>query len=247
MEKKRYTGLDCLRGCILISMILYHGTWDLVYLFGADWEWFHSTLAYVWQQSICWGFVLLSGFCWQLGKKHWKRGLTVFVAGAIVTLVTKMFMPEDIIIFGVLTMLGSCMILMIFLDKGLQRWNPIGGFLLFFGLFVVTRNVNQGYLGFESWNWLQLPSNLYINSFTTYLGFMKPGFFSTDYFSIIPWLFLFLTGYFLQNIFEKYNWLDAFCFVKCRCLEWLGKRSLVIYMLHQPVIYTVLYMIHKCF
>ena len=34
MERRRYQVLDTIRGCALVSMILYHTSWDLVYLFG---------------------------------------------------------------------------------------------------------------------------------------------------------------------------------------------------------------------
>lgn len=244
MQGKRYNGLDCLRGVVLISMILFHTTWDLVYLFGREWEWFQTGVARLWQQSICWSFILLSGFCWHFGKRPLKRGLIVLVSGAVITIVTKLFMPTGVVFFGVLTLLGSCMLLMIPLNKMLKRWNPVLGALLFFVAFVVTRNVNYGYLGFEQWNWLSLPKQWYANWITTYFGFMHPGFFSTDYFSLIPWLFLFITGYYLMLIFEKFQWLDMLRVPKCSWLEWLGRHSLVIYMLHQPVVYGVLLLLH---
>ena len=50
-------------------MIAYHACWDLVYLFHADWDWYRGTGAYIWQQSICWTFILLSGFCFSLGRR----------------------------------------------------------------------------------------------------------------------------------------------------------------------------------
>ena len=67
MEKKksgseRLALLDSLRGLTLISMILYHACWDAVYLLGANWPWYGSRAAYIWQQSICWTFIMLSGF-----------------------------------------------------------------------------------------------------------------------------------------------------------------------------------------
>ena len=91
----RYALLDELRGLDLISMMLYHACWDLVYLFHADWDWYRGTGAYIWQQSICWTFILLSGFCFSLGRRPLRRGLTVFGCGWVVTLVTVLFMPEE--------------------------------------------------------------------------------------------------------------------------------------------------------
>lgn len=63
----RYALLDELRGLDLISMMLYHGTWDAVYLFGVAVPWYAGTPGRLWQQSICWGFILLSGFCLPMG------------------------------------------------------------------------------------------------------------------------------------------------------------------------------------
>ena len=63
----RYRLPDTLRGALLLSMIAYHTGWDLVYLFGYRVPWFTASPGYVWQQSICWGFILLSGFCLGLG------------------------------------------------------------------------------------------------------------------------------------------------------------------------------------
>ena len=59
--RRRIASLDALRGLTLVSMIAYHACWDLVYLVHADWDWYRGTGAYIWQQSICWTFILLSG------------------------------------------------------------------------------------------------------------------------------------------------------------------------------------------
>ena len=41
--KKRLHLLDALRGLCLISMIAFHGMWNLVYLFGVDAPWYRET------------------------------------------------------------------------------------------------------------------------------------------------------------------------------------------------------------
>ena len=63
MKYRRYQTLDTVRGCALVSMILYHASWDLVYMFGVNWPWYHGFAAHVWQQSICWTFI-------QIGRAH---------------------------------------------------------------------------------------------------------------------------------------------------------------------------------
>jgi len=103
--------------------MLYHGCWDLVNLFGIQADWYYGLPGHLWQQSICWVFILLSGFCVQLGHHTLRRGAQVFGAGALVTAVTLLFMPEDRVVFGVLTLLGSAMLLTGLLEKQLREVN----------------------------------------------------------------------------------------------------------------------------
>ena len=70
----RYALLDELRGLDLISMMLFHVCWDLVFLFDVNMRWYAGTPGRLWQQTICWVFILLSGFCVQLGHHTLRRG-----------------------------------------------------------------------------------------------------------------------------------------------------------------------------
>ena len=149
--RTRLPFLDALRGFTLIHIIAFHGLWNLVYLFGVKADWYRGMPGYIWQQWICWTFILLSGFCWNLGRQHLKRGLMVFGGGAIVSAVTCLVMPESRILFGVLTCLGSCMLLLIPLEILLKKVSAPAGLFLSFGLFVLLRNVPDRALGFEGW------------------------------------------------------------------------------------------------
>ena len=238
-KENRYLYLDSLRGLTLLSMILYHTIWDLVYIAGVKLDWFRTDAAYIWQQSICWTFILLAGFCWSLGRRKLKRGCVVFAAGALIMLVTGIFLPAQRIIFGVLTLLGSCMLLMIPLEKVMRRIPETVGFPLSVFLFLLTKDINSGYLGFGSLKLVSLPKAWYDGGYVmTFLGFMDKDFYSTDYFSLFPWIFLFLAGYFLYRI-AKRGALDWAGFNRLgnKPLAYLGRHSLLIYMLHQPIIY----------
>lgn len=237
MKKIRYRKLDAIRGIALINMIAYHAIWDLVYLYGFQWNWYQSEIGYIWQQGICWTFIFLSGFCCSLGRNPIKRGLTVFLAGAVITAVTLVIMPENRVVFGVLTLIGSCMVIAGVFERQLNRFRPLVGVLLSFGLFLLTRNVNGGWLGFERFRLCKVEPKLYSNLVTTYFGFPMNDFYSTDYFSVVPWLFLFMAGYFLFQVLEKTKAAGMLEKSVCVPLEWLGRHSLPLYMLHQPVIY----------
>ena len=226
MEKRvRLHGLDLLRGVTLLSMIAYHGTWNLVYMFGVDLPWYDALPGHIWQQSICWTFILLSGFCFSMGSRPLRRGLEVFGGGILVTAVTLAVMPENRILFGILTFTGSAMMVMVPLEKLLRKIPALPGLAAAFGLFVF----------FDNW---QAPGWLHRNLLTAYLGFPTGSFVSMDYFPILPWIFLFITGYFLYRIFHSRGW-DVKCFARGNVpwLNWLGRHTLPIYLLHQPVLY----------
>ncbi|MCF0229738.1 MAG: DUF1624 domain-containing protein [Parasporobacterium sp.] len=240
MEKKsRYNTIDEIRGLAIVSMILFHAAWDLVYMFGADWPWYRSAGAYIWQQSICWSFILISGFCFSLGRRQLLRGLITFGCGLAVTAVTCIFSYDERVIFGVLTLLGSCTLLMLPLSRLLRSVSPVAGICLSSALFFLTRNINDHFLGFEGLNLIRLPDSLYCSPVSTFLGFPEPDFFSTDYFSLFPWFFLFAAGYFLFRCLEKSSIMTALTPQRIRPLGFIGRHSLIIYMVHQPILYGV--------
>ncbi len=239
MEKQRYNVIDMIRGIAIINTIAYHALWDIVYIFGTRLGWYTSRGAFVWQQCICYTFILISGFCRSMGSNKLKRGLTVFAASILITLVTLAFVPNNLVLFGILSLIGSAALIMIPLDRLFSRINSYAGAIASILLFVFTRNINAGYIGFGVFS-LYLPRFLYSNLFTAYLGFPAPGFASADYFPIFPWLFLYFTGYFLYRIFERNGWLRHLTHKSVAPLEFCGRHSLLIYMLHQPAIYGVL-------
>ena len=256
-NSNRLEVLDLLRGLTLISMICYHAAWDLVYMFGVEWPFYKSLGGYVWQQSICWSFILLSGFCVPLGKRPVRRGLIVFFCGAAVTAVTLIFMPSNRVVFGILTFMGSAMILAgglhntihnsltmtVHADDSLHNSGDpsphtanttLAAPILTFLTFLLLKPINSHRLAFN----IPLPEALYRNNLTACFGFPPKSFFSTDYFSLLPWIFLFFTGYFLYFlILPKYR--KALEKAPCKPLQFIGRHTLFIYMLHQPVIYLI--------
>ena len=115
----RRPGLDTIRGITLLSMMAYHACWDLVYMFHQDWAWYTSFGAYLWQQSICWTFILLSGYCFHLGRHPLRRGLLTLAASAVVSVGAQAAGAP--IRWGVLTLLGAAALLTIPLERLLQE------------------------------------------------------------------------------------------------------------------------------
>ena len=250
----RYALLDELRGLDLVSMMLYHACWDLVFLFDVNMRWYAGTPGRLWQQTICWVFILLSGFCAPFGRYMLRRGTVVFGAGAVVTLATLVFMPGNRVIFGVLTFLGTAMLLTGVLEPLLKKVMPAVGLAVSAVLFAVCYPVGSGWVGLGGWK-LMLPQSLYANYFTAFFGFYPDWFYSTDYFGLLPWLFLFWAGYYLHKAVGRRRMeplrrpvcpalgrrrMEPLRRPVCPALGWMGRHSLLLYLLHQPVIYGVL-------
>ena len=200
----RYALLDELRGLDLVSMMLYHACWDMMFLFGIWMDWYAGMPGRLWQQTICWVFILLSGFCVPLGHRTLKRGAQVFAAGALVTVVTLVFMPEDRVVFGVLTFLGSAMLLTGVLEPLLKKIPPAAGLAVSAVLFALTYHLDERWLGFGGLR-LALPD---------------------------AW-------YFLHGVVGRAR-MEPLRRSVCPALGWMGRHSLLLYLLHQPVIYGVL-------
>lgn len=238
---QRHTWLDALRGLALLNMIAYHASWDIVYLMGVDWAWFSGTGAHLWQQGICRTFILLSGFCWCFSRRWLCHGIKVFAAGLLVTAVTLIAMPENVVWWGVLTFLGAAGLLTGVLQPVLRKIPPWAGVIAAYALFALTKSVEWGTLaGRELPLWLYRGGHL-----SAFLGFPPRGFFSTDYFPLLPWCFWFLIGYFLFHLWKPYEERLPLGSSPIPVLDWFGRHSLVIYLVHQPTVYAVLMAIQR--
>ena len=227
MKPKRIWELDAFRGLCVLGMVLVHLVFDLVYLYQlVDWQypvWFSFVMD--------WGgvlFLLISGICVTLGRRSVRRGLIVLVCGFLCSLVTwgmyRLNMADRglIIYFGVLHCLGCCMLLW-----PLFRKLPNGVLAVVGGIMAVAGIILRG-MHFPIGMWL-MP-----------LGFQPEQFLSSDYFPLLPQLGFFLLGTVLgRTVYRKGESLLPRVNPEMPVLRFLqlcGKHSLWIYLLHQPIL-----------
>lgn len=235
--RERYHLIDSLRGLAVVNMVLYHFLFDVYILQGFDPGWRSIPAVHLWQQGICWTFLLVSGLSFHLGRRHWKNSLIISGCGLLVTVVTLIAEPEEAIWCGVLTLLGAALFLTALARPLLERIPTLPGAVGSFGIFLLTRSLQRGVIALGSVTLCPVPEALYQRGLMTVLGFPGPGFYSSDYFPILPWLFLYLTGYFLGRMLLRRppRWLSH----SVPGLDWLGRHSLLIYLIHQPVAMVV--------
>ena len=225
--KHRIWELDAFRGLCVLGMVLVHFVYDLIDLYQlVSWkypDWFLAVMN--------WGgilFILISGICATLGSRSVRRGLVVLLCGLICTAVTWGmyrfgFAYQDIIIyFGVLHCLGTCMILW-WLFKRLPTV-----LLAVLGIALSVAGLSLRGMAFDTGMWL-MP-----------LGFPPYDFLSSDYFPLLPNLGYFLLGAALgRTVYRKKETLLPKVNARnpiLRFLQLCGKHSLWIYLLHQPIL-----------
>lgn len=226
---KRIEVLDLCRSLCVIVMVAWHALYDLALFGGLDMAVMKSLPARLIAFLCAGGFILISGVCARFSRKNIHRGFFIFCVGLALSLVmARMKMP---VAFGILQFFGTAMILYGLLRERTDPWEsarfPAACLLLFAATWLLTENVTVGF------RWLYP------------LGFRSEGFYSADYYPLLPWMFLFLTGTWLGG-----RWIrnpDRPILSK-RChplLTFAGRHSLVIYLLHQPVIYATFALIFR--
>jgi uncharacterized membrane protein len=79
-----------------------------------------------------------------------------------------------------------------------------------------------------------------------WLGLTPAGFQTLDYFPLLPWFGVTMLGIFMGNIAypgyrRKYNLIDLSNQQLISALELMGRNSLLIYIVHQPLLVFLLY------
>ncbi len=242
----RYFLIDGIRGLAIVNMVAFHFFYDVFIVYGKNPDWYGMPATRIWQQMICWTFIVISGFVWQWGMQgNFWRGMRLNLYGLVISLVTLAVMPSETIWFGILNFIGCAILLMFPLEKAAKKIPPVWGMAASFALFILCRQIPHGFLGIGNLVQIQLPKVLYSIKVLTPFGFPYPDFYSSDYFPILPWMFLFLCGFFLNRIFMGHiSWRRAAC-RKIKFLSALGSKAIWIYLVHQPVIMVVCMMLFE--
>lgn len=230
-EHRRYPELDALRGIAVLLMIAYHLAFDLSFFYGIDIPLFPNEIL---ARSIAAVFLLLIGICYVISvqrtapgdrwKKSWKRALLVLAGAAVVSGATWIFDPASFVRFGILHLIGVSALLQP-LPCRLRRWNILLGASVLLTLLVLPQSGSAWLLPF---------------------GFMPSGFFSVDYYPLLPWFGVILLGMGIGDVLyvpKQAAILHRLSALKYPSwLLWIGRRALVLYVVHQPIILLVLWM-----
>lgn len=230
----RFWELDFLRGIAIIMMVIFHLLWDLNYfnfleisLYTGFWGYFQKATAGLFLFLV--GVVLTISYNRRKEnsvQKFLKRGLLVFGAGLILTIFTLIAFPEQFIYFGILHLIGVSIILSIPLINRKYLNLVVGLIIISLGTFVNLFSLKVPYM---VWLGLDMPTQ------------------TLDFFPVIPWFGVVLLGLFAGNMLYE-NGARKIEIQKeepknLGFIGFLGKNSLLIYFIHQPILFTMIYII----
>ena len=205
-------------------MIVWHFLYDLALAGLVPETLLQSPVMELARYAVAGSFIAISGVCARLSKRPLRRGLIVLAAALLVSAVTYLIGAP--VYWGILHLLGVCMLLYAAVRK---RWERLpataacGAALLVFALTFA------------------LPVRVRVRvgvPFLFPLGLRTAAFASADYYPLLPWGALFFAAAAAAERLgdrppeTKYESAP-------RALVWMSRRSLLIYLVHQPVLFAL--------
>ena len=227
--------LDVLRGISVSAMIVYHFFWDLGYFKFIELENMTQGLPLLCAQCIGASFIVISGISFRLAShsknfsiKFFKRLMVLVLICSLITSITFILDKKSFIFFGILHFLATCSLIGLLFLK-IKNNN------LVFILFVCSLLVSVSQISFD------LPSHF------SWLGLNSEVPITNDFYPIFPWVSFYILGLWVSEPVRIYlthrnssygNDYPKF-FIIYKGLQFLGRNSLTVYILHQPIFFSL--------
>lgn len=234
---QRYPLLDALRGLAIVMMISFHFSYDLTAYGFAHWNFYTDPFWLNYRTLIVSTFLSVMGMSLYLSHRsgiHWaalrRRLLILGGCAALVSIGSVFFAGERWISFGILHFITVASFLGIWFVRHATLSVIVG-----IGLIVIGNQLQMGVFDQTGLHWIGLMTH-------------KPA--TEDYVPLLPWFGVVLLGNALMHLALTKGW---FPLVQTwqgqgwigQNLRWLGRHSLLIYMLHQPLLLGLLYPVQQ--
>jgi uncharacterized membrane protein len=240
-EHRRFWEVDTVRGIAVVLMICYHFVFDLYY-FGAYSGNMYSVPWQITARSIGSTFIVLMGLSLtlryhrlehklerkQMFPKYLLRGAKLIAWGMVITVVTYFVIGRGFVVFGILHLLGVSTILAFpFLRS---RWASLVTGIVVIGLGFYLNGLRSLFPWF------------------LWIGVKQFGRMMFDWYPVFPWFGVALLGVFVGLTLyprgsPRFALPDLSHSVPIRALTFLGRHSLPIYLIHQPILLGLLILV----
>lgn len=226
----RVRAIDALRGTALLMMFAYHFAFDLRYygVTAADFE--HDLFWLGFRALIVTSFMTLVGISIVLAgaqgasiQKFLRRVGLIALGAAAATLASWLLFPASFIYFGIL----HCIALTSLLAWPMRKAPALA---LATGVVIVVAGLafTSPFFDAKQWSWI---------------GFMTHKPFTEDYVPLAPWAGITFIGIALGHALARKRFRAIASFERAPVwLQWMGRHSLVIYLVHQPIFMGVLWL-----
>ena len=230
----RVPAVDVARGVAIVAMVVYHLSWDLTFFHLVDWPVEDGRFWRVFRTLIAGSFLTLVGVGLVLAgrdglnRRRFTRRLAAILAGALaISGATWFILPGAWIFFGIL----HCIALASLLGLLVLRW-PVWLLLAAAATVAALPPVAADPVFDRPWL-------LWVG-----LGTVPPV--TNDYVPLVPWFAWTLAGVALGRLLLRPGRLTPAIWhwpgqgAAARALAWGGRHSLVVYLVHQPVLIALI-------
>ncbi len=234
----RYEKLDILRGIAITLMIIFHINYSLTNIFWINFLNFSDILwIIIWKISV-FLFIIVSWISFLLAEKKYKNNIYkkylkysfyLWILSFFITFLTYLFINSQIILFGIIHFFFVSYLLMLAFHR-FKYYNIIIWIIIILLPIFISMETSSHYLFF--------------------LWFLYPWFYSADFYPIFPYFWVFLLSYSIsfflyeKSLLTKIFWWE-YIWILNNFLKYIWKRSLFIYLIHQPIIIWVIYLLIK--
>ena len=235
--RPRLWEIDTLRGLAVVAMIFFHFMWDLWFMRlttqdipGPAWQAFARGIGGTFTFLLGLSLVLSAANLRRKGARPLpamlKRGLIVFGCGMLVTIGTYFFVPDEYVRFGILHHAGAAIMLgALLLPAPAWVLLPAGLALIALGANLNAQTVDYPWL---------IP-----------FGLTQAGVGMVDYYPLLPWFGVAMLGmaagkWLYADGLRRFALPDLSGNRLFAGLRWLGRNSLAVYLVHQPLLIGVM-------
>jgi uncharacterized membrane protein len=234
LSGSRLAAIDILRGLAILGMIVYHASWDLREngLISADvvgdpgWRWFSHIVAGSFLALVGVNLVLSTrnGIGWD---RYLRRLALIIASAALVSAVTVFWVPNAPVFFGILHLIALGSVLALPFLSAPARLTAIVSAACLAAPSLLASDFFDG----RAWWWLGLSAE-------------PPT--MVDYVPVLPWFGVLLAGVVAGRLLVGGGGLAALGRFNpsgfgARAIAFLGRWSLLIYLIHQPILFGLLY------
>ena len=223
MKHIRIWEIDFLRGIAILLMVVFHTIVDLTDFYQYPFQ-YVSGFWYLEGKASAVLFMFLAGVSTTLSSDSFRHGLRILGWGMLLSVITYFYDANTYIRFGILHFLGVSLLS----SRYVKRLTP--ALLILISLCSIGLGVSA--------------SGYYLNS--SYLlpfGWITRDFVSMDYYPLFPWYGVFVIGVAAGKLLYKEK-RSLFSFAWNSPVSLLGRHSLLIYLIHQPILLALLYWFH---